>query len=492
MSDAAVGSRRWKALALLCVVNFMVILDAQIVIVALPSIGTGLGFSAGGVQWVMSGYLLSFGGLLLLGGRAGDLLGRRRVFLWGTALFGVASLGCGLAWSPEVLVVARVVHGVSAAMMAPTALAMVMTSFPDGAERNKALAVWGATGGVGATAALLIGGVVTKGLGWEWIFLINVPIAAALLVLGRVLLAESGAGGSRRGADPVGAVTLTGALVLLTYAVVAAPEAGWLSVRTLGVLLGAAVLAVVFWVAETRSATPLVPSGVFRSRSLVGGNVVMLLFGMCAWGMSLVVSLYAQHVLGYSPLKFGLGTVVMTAMAAAGAFVAQATITRAGFRPVAVVSMVLAGIGCFQLTGISVGGTYFGDIFAGLLIFGLGLGAGTVAASVAALAGVRERDAGVASGTTTAAFQIGGALGAAVVTTVMVSNTADPNQPHALTEGFRAGLVTCVVFAILGLATAALTLRMPKRKSDAPQGVLQGSLMRRTSEGWRRADGHRR
>ncbi|RZS36436.1 EmrB/QacA subfamily drug resistance transporter [Herbihabitans rhizosphaerae] len=455
--------RRWRALALLCVVNFMVILDAQIVIVALPTIEHGLGFTASGAQWVMSAYLLSFGGLLLLGGRAGDLLGRRRVFLWGTTLFGIASLLCGLAWTPEILVLARVAHGVSAAMMAPTALAIVMTTFDEGAERNKALAAWGGSGGLGATAALVIGGVFTKVLGWESIFLLNVPVAAVLLALGVRLLPESGVRETVRRFDPVGAVTLTGALVLLTYAVVEAPVAGWLSVRTIGLLLGAVVLGVIFWLTESRSAAPLVPLRVFRSRSLVCGNLVMLLFGMAAWGMSTVVSRYAQTVLGYTPLEFGLGTVVMTLMTLVGSFGAQALVTRIGFRPVAAAAIALAGVGCLALYGLSVDGGYFTHLFAGLLVFGIALGGGTVAASVAALAGVGEREAGVASGTNTAAFQIGGALGAAVVTTVVVSR-AD------LVDGFNAGLIACVVFAGIGVAVA-LCLPRAVRSTVEPSGV---------------------
>ena len=295
--------RRWKALALLAVVNFMVILDSQIVILALPSVQTGLGFSPGGAQWVMSAYLLGFGGLLLLGGRAGDLLGRRRVFLAGTALFGLASLLCGLAWSPWILIAARAVHGASAALMAPTALAILITTFPSGSERNTALAVWGGFGGLGATAALLIGGTVTSLLGWEWIFFLNVPVAAGLLALAPALLRESRDQARRtRRFDAPGAVTLTAALVLACYAVVQAPAAGWASTQTTGLLAAAAVLAVSFSRIEARAAAPLVPLRIFRSRSLNGGNAVTLLTGMAAWGVGLVTSLYAQRVLGYSPV----------------------------------------------------------------------------------------------------------------------------------------------------------------------------------------------
>src|SRR4051794_20551545 len=264
--------RRWKALALLCTAFFMVILDSAIVLVALPSIDADLAFSAGSLQWVLSAYLLSFGGLLLLGGRAADLLGRRRMFLVGTGLFALASLGAGLAGSTEALLTARVVQGVAAAIMTPTALSIVMTTFPEGVERNKALAIWGSTGAIGGTAAWLIGGPITDGLGWEWIFFINVPVAATVAVLSPALLRESRAAVEKRRFDVAGAVTITAALVALVYAVVEAPDTGWGDPRTLGLLALAAVLTAAFLAIESRSAAPLAPLGVFRSRSLVGGN----------------------------------------------------------------------------------------------------------------------------------------------------------------------------------------------------------------------------
>jgi EmrB/QacA subfamily drug resistance transporter len=449
--------RRWYALTLLCTASFMVILDSQIVILALPSIQRDLAFSAGGVQWVLSAYLLSFGGLLLLGGRMADLLGRRRMFMVGTALFLVASLVCGLAWTAEVLVAARIVQGVSAAIMAPTALSILMTTFDEGSERNKALGIWSGTGGFGATAALLIGGTVTDGLGWEWIFFINIPVAAALLVLSPVLLRESRDRERARAYDPAGAATITGALMLLVYAVVEAPEAGWLSLRTLAPLAGSAVLVALFARIESRSAAPLVPLRIFRSRTLVGGNLVMSVFGMVAFGMSFVVSLYAQQVLGYSALVFGLGTAVMPIMAVVGAYLGQHLVTRIGFRPIAVAAMVLLAAGCLVLTRVSADGTYVGDLFLGLLIFGPGLGAGTVAASIAALTGVAERESGLASGVNTAAFQISGAFGVAIVSTVAASFTAGAD----LTTGFRAGFAACVGLAAIGAVAALRLLRAP-------------------------------
>ncbi len=437
----------------------MVILDSQIVILALPAIQVGLGFTGPGVQWVLSAYLLAFGGLLLLGGRAGDLLGRRRVFRAGTVLFGVSSLLCGLAWAPWALIAARVLQGVSAAMMAPTALAIVMTTFPEGPERARALAFWGGTGGLGATAALLVGGAVTGTLGWEWIFFLNLPVAVGMLVGAATLLRESRVDAGRRRYDPLGAVLVTGAFVLLIHAVTTAAQAGWTGLATVAPLAGSVVLFAAFAVVEHRSSAPLVPLRIFRGRPLVTGNLTILLFGVCAWGMGVPLSLYAQQVLGYSPLQFGLATAAMTVLTLVGSFAAQALVARVGVRLIGAVGIALMGVGALLLARVPVDGSYAADILPGLLPFGLGLGAGTVAGSIAALTGVEERLAGVASGTNTAAFQIGGAVGAAVVTTVAaaasasVSTTADL---AALTAGYQASFVAVTVCAAIGLGVALL------------------------------------
>src|SRR5215208_3085196 len=380
--------RRWKALALLCTAFFMVILDSAIVVVALPSIDADLGFTAGDLQWVLSAYLLSFGGLLLLGGRAADLLGRRRMFILGTGLFALASLGAGLAGTAEALLAARVVQGIAAAIMTPTALSIVMTTFPEGAERNKALGVWGSTGAIGGTAAWLVGGPITGGLGWEWIFFLNVPVAAAVALLSPVLLRESRAAGVRRRFDVAGAVTITAALVALVYAVVEAPGAGWGSGRTLGLLALAAALVAVFAAIESRSAAPLAPLGVFRSRALVGGNLVLVSLGTMAFGVPFILTQYAQEVLGWSPIQFGLASLVMPLSAVVGTTAAQGLATRVGVRPVAVLAMTLCGLGSLLLTQVSVGGSYLGDLFFALMILGPGIGAAYVAGSIAPLTGV--------------------------------------------------------------------------------------------------------
>jgi EmrB/QacA subfamily drug resistance transporter len=458
---------RWKALALLCTAFFMVILDSAIVVVALPSIEQDLGFSPGDLQWVLSAYLLSFGGLLLLGGRAADLLGRRRVFMTGTALFALASLACGLAGSDAALIAARVVQGVAAAVMTPTALSIVMTTFEEGAERNKALGVWAAIGGIGATAAWLVGGPITDGLGWEWIFFINVPVALGVVALSPVLLHESRDRERARRFDVAGAVTVTAALVALVYAVVEAPEAGWAEAQTLGLLALAAVLFALFALIEARSAAPLAPLRMFHSRALVGGNLVLFSLGMLAFGMPFILTQYAQQVLHYSPLEFGFGSVVMPVTAAIGSAIGQGLATKGGIRSIVMVSMILTAVGCLLLTQVSVSGSYLGDIFFGLLIFGPGLGAGYVAGSIASLAGVAEAEAGLASGLNNASFQIGGAVGVAILSTVAVSEADGAEPLAALTNGFQSAFAAAIVFAALGLLVAALLLG--KLRGPAPE-----------------------
>jgi len=325
-ASAVLDPRRWWALALLCGAFSMVLLDATITIVALPSIGAELRFSEQGLQWVLSAYALTFGGLLLLGGRAADLLGRRRVFMAGAVFFTTASLLCGLAWSPAALLAARVVQGAGAAIMTPTALSIISTTFTEGAERNKALGIWGALGGIGATTAWLIGGPLVDGPGWRWIFFINVPIGLAALALSPVLLRESRAALTRRSYDPAGALTITGALVLLVYAVAGAPGAGWGDVRTILPLAGSAVLAAAFALIESRRPAPLVPLRIFRSRTLAGADALTILIGTVAVGMPFVLTLYAQQVLGYSALKFGISSVVLAVGATAGAIAGQAAV----------------------------------------------------------------------------------------------------------------------------------------------------------------------
>ena len=447
-------SKRWFALALLCLTGFMIILDASIVLVAVPSIERELTFSTGGVQWVPSGYALMFGGLLLLGGRISDLLGRRRVFITGLLLFAGSSLLCGFAWSGDALVLARGLQGAAAAVLAPSALSIVMTTLPTGPDRNKALGIWGATSGVGGTAGSLIGGPVTDGLGWQWIFFINVPVCLLVAVLAPVLLLDS-RGPGRRGFDVAGAVTVTAALIVLVYAVIEAPDSaiGW---TVLLVLLSIGLFGL-FVLVETRSAAPLVPLRIFRSRALVGGNLITIAWGLAAFGLNFIYTQYAQLALGVSAIRYGLMSAVLAAAAVVGSMVGQHLVTRVGMRRVAFVSLLLAGVGTTVMTQLTVDSGYFELAFWGLTIFGAGLGAGTVAGAIAALSDVAGPDSGVASGLQNASFQIGGAVGIAVLSAVATASTTGAT-PAALTHGVRVAFAAVWCFIALGLAGCALLL----------------------------------
>ncbi|WP_433263568.1 MFS transporter [Actinosynnema sp. CS-041913] len=457
-ATTSLDPRRWRALALLCVAYFMIIVDSQIVVLALPSIEAELAFARGGSQWVMSAYLLGFGGLLLFGGRTADLLGGRRMFMVGTALFLAASVLCGFAWSGGVLIAARVVQGVAAAIMAPTAMAVLMSTFPEGPERNRAIGVWTGLGAFGATAALLVGGSVTEGLGWEWIFFINVPPAGVVLLVGPRLLRETPIRPGRRSFDPLGAVTVTGALVLLAYAVVEAPTIGWGAPRTLGLVAGALLLFALFVVAERKAGAPLVPLRVFRLGSLVSGNVMTLLVAMTIYGGALMMSVYAQQVLGYSAVLFGLSTAVYAVASVVGSNLAGPLTTRFGYRKVAVLGALALTIGAWLLSRLTEQGGYWTDFLPAMVVFGYGIGTTVVAAAIAALAGVPSDESGLASGINNSVFQIGAAFGIAVSGTLSITD-------GRLVDGIRAGFTGAFVSAAvcLVIALALVTRRAPSR-----------------------------
>ncbi len=452
---------------MLCTAYFMIIVDSQIVILALPSIEAELAFGPNGSQWVMSAYLLSFGGLLLFGGRTADLLGGRRMFMVGTALFLVASVVCGLAWTGGVLVAARVVQGVAAAVMAPTAMAVLMNTFAEGSERNRAIGVWTGVGAFGATAALLVGGAITEGLGWEWIFFINVPLAGAVLVLGPRLLRETPTATGRRSYDPFGALTVTGALVLLAYAVVEAPVVGWGTLQTVGLLAGAVVLFALFLVIERVSKAPLVPLRIFRVRTLVGGNAMTLLVSMTIYGGALMMSVYAQQVLGWSPVLFGLSTAVYAAMSVVGSNLAGPLVTRFGYRRVAVLGAVALSVGALLLTRVSPEGNYWTELLPAMIVFGYGIGTTVVAAAIAALSGVAPDESGLASGTNNSIFQIGAAFGIALCTTALVAftDTGSADARAGLNTGVQAAFGAAFVFAVCCLAVAVVLLALRDRQA---------------------------
>jgi EmrB/QacA subfamily drug resistance transporter len=462
--------RRWWALALLCTAIFVVMVDGSIVFVAAPSIQQDLGLSLNGTQWFLNAYLLSFGGLLLLGGRAADLLGRRRTFMVGVALVTVSSLMCGLAWSAEVLIGARAVQGLSAAIMTPTALSLLMATFPPGPDRNRALGVWSAVGGLGGITGGLLGGPLTDGLGWQWIFFVIVPVGLVILALTPVVLRESHDRGQARSYDVLGALTITAALVLLVYAVVTVPAAGWTHPKAL-LPLGASVCLLALFVGiEASSSAPLVPLRIFRSRALVGGNLVILAVGMVTQGaLGFSISQYAQVVLGYSALEFGLMLTLGAGLSIVGSIAAGSLATRIGVRRVAMTGLVLMGAGCLAMTQISADGSYVRDILLGMALFGPGLGVAFVAASIAAL-DVAAEESGLAAGINNATFQIGGALGIAFLATVAVSQADGPDPASALTEGLQAAFGVAVVIAGAGLLAALFLLGRRRVAPSGPDG----------------------
>jgi EmrB/QacA subfamily drug resistance transporter len=463
MTQAAYDNR-WKALAVLGIAYLMVVLDVSIVNVALPSIETDLGFAREDLQWVVSGYALTFGGFLLLGGRMGDLLGRRMIFMIGLASFAAFSLLAGLSTSPEMLIVARLLQGAAGAVLSPSVFSIVSVLFKEGSERNKALGILGAIAGSGAAIGVLAGGVLTEYVGWEWIFFVNVPIGLAALAFVPRYVSESRADGMTRHFDTAGAVTVTGSLMLLVYGLTQSTNNGWTSLQTIGSLVGSAVLMAAFLWIENRSRSPLVPLGFFRRRTPTAANVIGLGLGTMVFGMFFLLSLYMQQVLGFSALKTGVGylAVALTAVVASG--IAQALVTRLGVKPILAIGMGLLGGGLAYFTQVSPNGSYLGDLLPGFLLIGVGLGFSFVPVSIAALAGVTGKDAGLASGLINTSQQIGGALGLAVLATVSTTRTenllADGKDPAtALTSGFQIAFWVGVGLAAASLVATLVALR---------------------------------
>jgi EmrB/QacA subfamily drug resistance transporter len=455
--------KRWQALALVCVAFFMTILDVSIVNVALPSIKKSLDVSDSSLQWVLIAYAITFGGFLLLGGRLADLLGRRRIFMIGVAVFSAASLVCGLSGSIGLLVAARAVQGIGAALVSPATLSIITTTFEEGAERNKALGIWGAMGGSGAAAGVLAGGILTQYLGWEWIFFVNVPVGAVVLALTRSVVRESKIEGLS-GFDIGGAVTVTGSLALLTYAVSKAPDVGWATGRTIGLLVASGILLLLFIAIERRASEPLVPFGIFRVRTVTGANVSGVLLGAVVYANFFLLTLYVQQVLGYSAVKTGLtflftaGTVVLVAG------VSQWLTTRVGPRPVLVIGMVLITAGMIWYTQIPVSGSFAANLLGGYLLVGVGLAFAFIPMSIAALAGVQEHQAGLASGLINTSQQIGGALGVAIVSTVAFTHATNllktgVSQASAYTSGFSLAFWVLAVLGAVGAILAAVLVR---------------------------------
>ena len=457
--------RRWRAFAVLAVAFFMTVADLAIVNVALPTIGRKLHMAESDLQWVVTGYALTFGGFLLLGGRAADLLGRRRILLVGLAVFTAASLGCGLATAQGFLIAMRCVQGLGAAIVLPAALSIVMNMFPEGAERNKALGVWGAIGASGATVGVMAGGLLTRYAGWEYIFYLNVPIGAAALALAPRVVPESRLATERRRYDPFGAVTVTGGLSLLVYAISTAPQAGWGAARTVTLLAVSAALLAAFVVIETRVEVPLMPLRIFQNKTLAGGNAVGLLLGASFFAFIFIGTLYMQQVLGYSALKAGLAWLAATLASVGFAGLSQALVTRGSAKLVMAAGMALIGGGVLWATQVPVHGTFWADLAGPFLITGVGTAFAFIPVSIAALAGVAEDEAGLASGLINTSQQLGGAIGVAIASTIAATHASTllhqgAAPAVALTSGFQWAFWAC---GAIGLAAVPVTFLLVRR-----------------------------
>jgi EmrB/QacA subfamily drug resistance transporter len=466
-------TRRWRAFALLVVAYFMTIVDFTIVNVALPTIGRKLHFPESDLQWVVTAYGLTLGGFLLLGGRAADLLGRRRVLMVGLAVFTAASLACGLATSDTFLILMRGLQGLGAAFVLPAALSIVMNMFPEGAERNKALGVWGAAGAMGGTVGLVAGGLLTRYVGWEYIFLFNVPIGVAALGLAPKIVPESRLRTERRRYDPFGAVSITAALVLFVYAISQAPQVGWASTQTLTMLSAAVALLVAFLVVETRVEAPLLPLRLFRLRTVAGSNAVAFLLGVSFFTFVFVGTLYMQQVLGYSALKTGAAwlTASVTSIACAG--ISQKLVTKTSAKLVMAIGMTLIGSGILWATQIPTNGNFWDDLAGPFFVAGMGTAFTFIPTSIGALTGVTERDGGVASGLLNTSQQLGGVIGVAVASSVAASHFRTLihhgyGTPAALTGGFQWALWVC---GLAGLAAVPVTFLLIRKGGHASEEV---------------------
>jgi EmrB/QacA subfamily drug resistance transporter len=455
------STNRWATLVVVCLAQFMVILDATIVNVALPSIQHGLSFSDANLQWVINSYTLMFGGFLLLGGRAADFFGRRRLFLIGVAVFSAASLLNGLATSSEMLIIGRGLQGLGGALVSPAALSIITTTFAEGPDRNKALGVWSAIAAGGAAVGLLMGGVLTDALSWQWCFFVNVPVGIAAMIAALRYVPNTLSEHKPESIDIAGAVAVTSGLVILVYAIVKAQQWGFGSGKTLGLAAVSAVLFATFIAIERRSKAPLVRLGIFRKRTLTGANVVMTLVSAGMFSMFFFATLYVQDVLGYSPLKAGLAFLPVTAGIIVGAGVAQQGIKRVGTRIQSVIGIGTASIGMFLLTGLPAHGSYLADLFPGLILLAFGMGMTFVPITLMATTGVHADDQGLASGLLNTSQQVGGALGLAALSTVAF-NTAQSHggdKVAALVSGYTTAFTVGGVLMATGAALILLLIR---------------------------------
>jgi len=463
---------RGLALGLILAAQLLVVIDGSIVTLALPAIQRGLGFSPAGLQWVLSGYALAFGGLLLLGGRLADLLGRRAILITGAAMFTAASLACGLASSPGLLIGARAAEGLGAALMAPAALSLILAMFPEGPQRNTALGAYGAVSGAGGAIGVLAGGMLTTWLSWRWIFFVSLPVGALIVAGAAPLIPESRAALAHRRFDVAGAVTVTGGLSLLVYAVATAASHGWASPATAALLAGAAALLALLIVIEARSASPLLPLAFFRNRAVAAANLAGLLLGGLMFPMFMFLSLYMQQVLGYPPIRAGLAFLIIAVGIIISSALAQHLVTRAGVR--LVLTAGLAGCAAAQalFTRLPAAGSFPAYLLPGFVIVAAALGLAFVGDLIASAIGVRPADAGLASGLISTSQQIGGAIGLAVTATVAAARTTALLRGHApavaLTGGFHdVFLITGTLALAAALAAVTLTGRARPAMADA-------------------------
>jgi EmrB/QacA subfamily drug resistance transporter len=477
MALADTQRSKWLALALLAAAQFVVVLDASIVNVALPSIGSALNFSQDNLSWVVNAYTLFFGGFLLLGGRLADRLGRRRMFIAGMILFALASLAGGLAQSELWLIIARSVQGLGAALVSPAALSIVTTTFTEGAERNKALGVWGAVAGSGGAAGVLLGGVLTKYAGWEWVLFVNTPIGLAAAFLAPRLLGES-RDERERTFDVAGAVSVTAGLALFVYTLVNANQAGWGSTETISLGALSVALLVAFVFIELRAAHPLVPFSIFRLQTLRGSNIVALLIGMSLFSMFFFISLYLQQILHYDALKAGFAYLPLALSIIISAGVASQAVTRIGFKPTLITGMLLITAALLWFSQVSAGGSYLGDVLFPSLLAAVGLGFAFVSVTIGAVAGTKPEDAGLASGLINTSQQVGGALGLAIL--AAIANAATDNSSAgshlvALNDGFRIAFLVGAGFALTGAILAA-TLINSRDSREAVEAAARGEV----------------
>ena len=469
---AASAARRaptWLILLVVCLGQFMVVLDATIVNVALPTIQNDLGFSATSLQWVLNAYTLMFGGFLLLGGRAADLFGRRNLFVAGIGVFTIASLLDGLATSPGLLVAARALQGLGAALVSPAALSIVTNTFSEGRERTRALGIWAAIAVGGGALGLLLGGILTEYLSWRWIFFVNLPVGIMTVALALRYLPESRVRG-RRGFDIAGAASVTGGLMLLVYGIVKAEDYGWSSGRTLGLIVGAAALIVAFVFIESRSSHPLVRLGIFRTRSLSAANASMLVVAGGMFAVFFLSTLYLQQVLRLSPIETGLGFLPLTGGVIAASGLAQRLIPRFGVRGVTLTGTLVAAVGLVLLSFATATGSYVSDVLPGLVVMGIGLGFVFVPLTLIGTTNVAAEDAGLASGLFNTSQQVGGALGVAILSTLASNRTASSlgtfgdaptsaQRAEAAVEGFQVAFLTGAGLMVLGAIVVALLVR---------------------------------